>query len=138
MLQKALRDIAKTDEKANDIAFELKTASRLMDKGEKVIKFSMNEKGKEIDVLTDKAVFECKNVGKDTSREAIEYQISKIKNQYNKLPESLKSEKEFIPVFPKNAIKNMNNKYPEWKNELKNIGIKRVALISKNNIEYAN
>jgi len=136
VLQKVLREIIKNKNKANDIAFELKTAARLIDKGEKVIKFSMNEKGKEIDVLTDKAVYECKNIRKDASRKAIEDQINKIKNQYNKLPESLKTEKEFIPVFPKNAIKNMNNRYPEWKNELKNIGIKRVALISKNNIEY--
>ncbi|ABR56554.1 hypothetical protein [Methanococcus aeolicus] len=130
VLQKVLRDIAKNNEKANDIAFELKTASRLIDKGENVIKFSMNHNREEIDALTDKAVYECKNI--KPSKKISDKDIRDWTNQLNRKIEA--TGKTGILVFPKHSKISVKNA----KEIFKKYNIEKVAFVSDKEIIVKN
>jgi hypothetical protein len=128
VLQQVLRKISKEKDETNinSIAFELKTAARLIDKGENVIKFSMNEKGKEIDVLTDKAVYECKNI-----KQGKKISDSDVGNWTNQLNKKIKvTGKIGILVFPKYAKSSVKNA----KEIFKKYSIEKVAFVSDKEI----
>ncbi|EHP88120.1 hypothetical protein [Methanotorris formicicus] len=133
VLQNVLRKINKehNDEtNINSILFELKTASRLMDKGENVIKFSMNEKGEEIDVLTDKAVYECKNI-----KQGKKISDNNIGNWANQLNKKIKATGKIgILAFPKHAKISVKNA----KEMFKKYGIEKVAFVSDKEIIVKN
>ncbi|CAB3288890.1 conserved exported protein of unknown function [Methanocaldococcus lauensis] len=133
VLQNALREINKQKNDVNNInsiAFELKTAARLKDKGENVIKFSMDHNREEIDVLTDKAVYECKNI--KPNKKIYEDDVKKWENQLNRKIKA--TGKPGILAFPKHAETTIKNA----KELFKKYGIEKIAFVSDNDIIIKN
>ena len=116
----------------------MKTAAKVIDRGEKVIIFSGNYEGKEWDVLTERAIYECKNIGRYASKDAI---ISDLKDAVRQLRDRvnvLKDNRELIVAIPKESVTNINKKYPGWRDYLRMNGVDKVALVSDDGVEFIN
>ncbi len=135
ILEIVLRKIGDGKVNANSKVFEMKTAAKVIDRGENIIVFSGNYLGKEWDVLTNRAIYECKNIGKDASREAIINDLKTAVNQLRDRAEILKS-RELVVAIPTESLENIIKKYPEWKSYLKMNGVHKVALVSNSGVEF--
>ena len=111
----------------------MKTAARLLDRGERVIKFSTKSKSwGNIDVLTDKAVYECKNI--DPSRNVGIQTAYEWAEDVKKVVE--KTGKEGVLVFPDDpAIRAKINGIKYYLKNNKYYSIRKVAYVSDSGIK---